>query len=321
MSGKAQAIENLAKEMTWWKTIHLKTRETVNFVSLTEDFGIRGFKYSDYEYFETSNGERYSSFTHILFDDAQRRQENYFDGRKGAVVHYQEAHPEKQQSVAIGPAFDNEAAIGGTARPMPFKFFYVGKSPLYEALDHAKFLGVVSGPLGTCEKYEFDDAVFAKVKLKLHYYLDEKTSIPHRVDAYDASGVATSHPNFTWEAKAVEIIDGHPFVTASVETNYDHRSGGKEVLCTIDVETKEVRFNTAFQKGSFRPVIEPGAIVHDAFKKKTILPPREQAPTPTNDTAAIAVSPLDWTSYASYTAYGVGALLLLACVVVRLRGR
>lgn len=328
MPGRRQAIEQLAKEMNWWDSMQLKTRESIvhSDISVYAKNAIL-FSGSDYTYFETSEGERFLFSINKLPDGRERRSKSYFDGRKAATVDYDKKDPSKQERVSISRAFGGEESFGDTARPIPMKFNYVNKIPLYEAMEKAEYYGEETIPLGTCEKYLFVDAQVASTKQNFLYFLDKGTFLPLRIESYDEPDPTVGRRLWTWEVVAVDSFDGHHVAKKSVRTAYEHNPAKPPtaVRYKLTSEVVDVKFNTKFDEGKFWPHIETGAIVHDTIAGKIVAPRRTERAEGDDGlqeiSVGLAVPPKVWTSYLPNVSYGLGGLLLLVSFILwRRRG-
>lgn len=284
------------------------------------------YRDSDYKYFETSAGQRFLLTSHTTVNGQVRRTEDYFDGRKSATVRYDRDDPKRQDVVSIGRGFAGEAALGTNARPIPLKFNYLGKAPLYEVLDKAKYEGKESTPLGACETYLFEDVTFTRQPQSILYYLSEVDSLPLRVEAFDVADPAVRRTLWTWEAEALDAVDGHRYVKRSVRTAYNTsaKSSGDVRSKTTD-EVLSLRYNTKFEEGRFWPVIERGVTVHDTIRGKLTPGSEKAAPSvevsqaTAGSSVGMATPPWSWTTYAPVAFCGIGGLLLLVGFVLARR--
>ena len=122
MDGREQIIQRVAREMHWWKSIHIETRDTITRSKEAEAVMAKYavlFTESDYEYLETAEGDRLLSSTHKLADGRSRITKSYFDGHRAATVNYDKSDPTKQNFVSIGRAFAGEDSFGETAQSDP----------------------------------------------------------------------------------------------------------------------------------------------------------------------------------------------------------
>jgi hypothetical protein len=278
------------------------------------------YTYTNTTYIETAAGDRFLETVKAVSDGSKVRSSSFYHDGRAATVLYDTNNSRVQTQVSITRVFQREDKPGTNARPVPLSLFYVDKTPLREALPNAEYLGEETGTLGLCDKYLFKNVPARSSLQDQIYYLDHATALPVRVDVLVASGARKGQTVLSWAATKVETIQGHPFATESVTTNYRN----KDVVSTVSHEVLSVRYDSDLSSVAFWPTIDPGVPVADAIAKTmTVTPGRPKVhpvkttlPLSTTTTPIVAEPPRDWSSVLSYGGMALGAAVLVAAFLI-----
>ncbi len=298
MSDREAIIARVSDDLHWWTSIRIETSETMEHSkALAERLSKDEMKPAgriDSRYFETAAGERRLSTSSFLVNGKVQRGEDVFKDGKATRSYFDPDKPSKPISVKVGTTFGGEAVMGGTNRPIPLKYAYVGKIPLDQALAKARNLGHGEAFSTPCDRFLFVDVpgVVGMPPQNHLYYLRQQDSLPVRVESYSGPDPATARKIWVWEAEKVDVVQGRPVVVKSVSTSYE--TDGATVRSTRHHEVKHIVFNEKTDAECFRPALAPGA-----------------------ETAMVAI-PAAPTSDLENASPGLGAVLVLVGVVSRL---
>lgn len=323
MSDRPAIIAKSDEEMHWWKSIKVDVTQNIEHTaeSRARFAGVTLAKQTDFNYTETAAGERRLTVIQTLADGTVNRKEHYFDGRKSATVQNDKDQPEKQKDAKIGSTFGTEASIPGSDRPMPLKYQYVGRIPLYEALEKAQDLGEAEIDAKPCDKFMFNDVLFGQVRQNLLYFLRRDGALPVRIESYDGADPATARRLWIWESQKVDVVQGHPFVVKSVLTQFN-RDGN--VQMTTHSEVKHVAFNDKVGMETLRPIIAPEVKVSDTFAGKIVVPALNEAGAASESpgvvgSVEVANQPVGGHQVAMYSFWGLVVSLLAAGLALKSR--
>jgi hypothetical protein len=311
----------LAHEMKGWKSIELTVRaEGTNYV-LTN--GRPPNFVNLYRYVETDCGERMlDSLLRSSPDRPGARSAAYCDGSKCANVIYRGERSQVQAT--IGRFFDIEERSGSSSRPMPFRFYYVGRTPLFEAVQKGKHLGEGSINGRKSQVFLFPKVRWAMATQNIVYDLDEETGIPIQVRSFlgnlNENDPDLTDPSWVWTALSVDQVEGFHMPLRSVHVLGRRRTGdphsGK--VQSLELTIESLHYNKTYAKETFWPVLQPGVSVMDGIKKTQYSVPGKAATdgslaeeqTAANSLAP-AMQPSDWSGWASTGSLALGSVLLL----------
>ncbi len=208
------AIMNLARESRSWESLELHTQTEIIYLIPLDLPGGEPSNGKTSHYIETNHGERLMVEQFNPKEGSVSRMEGYSDGTKCCEI--LEGRKGGRPEVRIGTSFMSEGMTGNTRRPNCLIYWYVGKVPIDEALANAK-------PLGTGKVIERDVDFFLFPRVRwgmmeqdLVYSLDRETSIPIKVESFkNEEARATNQPGWTWTARKLDFIQGHPIVVSS----------------------------------------------------------------------------------------------------------
>ncbi len=236
---------------------------------------------------------------------------------------------EHQKQIGITHDFSYEKQINITARPIPFFYLYIEKTPIYEALPKARYLGKGQAMDRNCEMFRFENLKPMGVGEDLVYYLDEATSIPLRVDSFPAK--SEHRPDqllSTWKAQSLDDVgDGHHVVLTSEFVHYAQGQDAGRISDRGTDVVKEIHFDKPFAASTFWPVYEAGVEVVDQTRHTTTRVPgpdrvakRETPSLPAMTTLAPPVEqPRSWVPALSITALSLGVALIITALVWKRR--
>jgi hypothetical protein len=136
------------------------------------------------------------------------------------------------------------------------------------------------------------------------YYLDDETSLPLKIEAYsDARACAEGLPNWRWEAKSFDVVDGFHLPLRSTDSTFvqvANRATDKPKM-SIDVTVEQIHLNQPYEARLFWPEIQPGAHVVEAVRDKIYHEPGGADPDAASASAAPigAERPTDWSVWAA----------------------
>ena len=310
------AVQKLAVAMRSWKSLDLRYREDVPYQgAIGPKNSPPPFNRRLGHYIETSGGERLLDVASYAPDGRSAREEGYCDGSRCARVWSKPAESGRQVEVRIGRAFMDEAKSGSTSRPHCLVFFYVGKTPIYEALPNARYLGRDRVGGREVDVFLFPRVRWAMVDQDLVYALDTESAIPVRVQSFrsDADRIA-DRPDWEWAATKLDVVQGHSVVIESEHKTWSRgKSAPPRTLFRNATETVEsIEFDGRHPASTFWPQVQGDAKVLDAIAGKVTLPP-DPAPTPPvgKPEPQVRVAPeVGWTPMISSITLGLGLTIL-----------
>ncbi|MDE2507651.1 MAG: hypothetical protein KGM43_10595, partial [Planctomycetota bacterium] len=227
-------------------------------------------------YVETTGGERYYDTKGFLGETPTARSVGYCDGKRCARVEYERGDLEKQESFIVSNAFMGEGTNNSTDRPRPYYYYFVGKTPLYEALPRAEHLGIVRFLGRDCDSFLFSNIPWAMLTQNIVYTIDKESGVPLRVASFvDVDDIAKTRPLWSWDAKNFGVLDNHHIVIDSEHvlfgkpgTQYE---GQTLVKHTYHVESAS--FNHTYPHSMFWPETrQSDALFVDSIAKKIEVP-------------------------------------------------
>jgi len=278
----------------------------------------------DEHYIDDMNLHKYYGAEYKDGDKLYMRTENYQNGPKSAFVSFDDINPDIQTSMVVKRDFGREDQSDRVERPVPILYWYVGKTPLYQALDKAEYGG--KSKVGDREAHAF---IFKNVRwfrTQDHvFYIDAASRIPIKVVAYSsAEDRAADKPIWIWTALKVEEIQGRKIpVISEMVTN---EAPGGPISTTKKFEVLSMKFGGVYPASTFWPQEEPGVSVVDAVTGKLsstpgVNPARELRLAP-EGAGVVAMQEPDMFAAASWVSVGLGlAVLLVAAAVLWRRGR
>lgn len=313
------AIEHLTREMTSWSAIELQVREDVSMQAASE-IQVASERTNFDHYIETSRGLRFLEETSQVDGSEGGRISAYCDGSRCANVLYRaEGDHQQQAQVTISKQFLNEGRFGWTDRPKPLKYFYVGLSPLPEALPKAQRIGEDTCLDRTCDVFLFP----AFQSQDLVYSLDRATGVPLKVEAFkDEAMRQAGRPSWVWQADSLDDVQGFHVPLTSSYQGFNYNNPDDPVTRTSEIKVETISYNKAYEKSQFWPTIQPGVTVHDTIAKESYTVPDPTAaaepataPLPTAG-HIVATPPQDWTTYVPPVGLGLGIAVLIAGLVL-----
>ena len=156
------------------------------------------------------------------------------------------------------------------------KYFYVGLTPLPEALPTAKFLGEGRHLRRDCDRFLFSGVTNNQGTLEFVYWLDRESSIPLRVECFDKDADRIEdHPNYTWSAESIGSFEGH--VLPETYSLLRYLSGGPDLETLrfrIDGTVREVHYDRSYPASTFWPTASESTTVVDYVKGDVTIPER-----------------------------------------------
>lgn len=322
-----QFVDLLRAEMASWSTIEVRTHEEgENFLTSRGD-PITDY---DYHYIDAKNGHRYLDEVHTTKGGSMQRLTHYNDGDKCARVAYDTSN-EHQARIWIKPDFATEKEITRSIMPGPFRYFFVEKTPLYEALSRAERLGPATVLDRPCERFLFTNLNVTKAPVDEVYFLDEQTGVPLRVEIYRA-GTDRKQEDMAgfWEAKSLdEVQGGRHLPLASTAKTYHSRGEHKgDLWLQREINVTQIRYDHKFPASTFWPKFEPGVqIINSLHNKKTTWTPGPKREVHILGTTKVPVEPpppveqpRDWMTFLPVVV-AVAGLGFLASAVILKRSR
>lgn len=247
-----------------WKCVEWTTREVLDFAAPPADMNPASLAESiRFHYIETARGQRLGDSRMTLAGGGTTRTLGYCDGKDCYRVVF-EPNEDQPSQVQAHRSFLNEAASPFVDRPQGFKVFYVGKTPLPEALKGVE-------PAGTSEclgrpatMFVFRDIPSMKVAQQLRYCLDDKTAVPLRVESFsDDAAMEAGRALWRWEATKFEPVQGHWMVLESVHKTFDRKDPrANRPTITRTFTTESIQFNKEYPASTFRPQVPKGVPVY-----------------------------------------------------------
>lgn len=280
-------------------------------------------------YFVAQSGgrQRYESF------EAGKQGPNYnfvecSDGHRYAAVSFR-ARDGKQRQITISKTSVAERMIGYVRQPEPFIYNYVGLIPLREAILKAEKVGEGEVIHRRCLKYYFRE-VPGRRSSDILYSLDAETSIPLKVEHFDnMERFHANSPVSTWEALTFDEVQGYHLVLNSLYKSFrDSEKSEPALQLTNDYHVESIKFDEAIPTSTFWPDFEPGVFVNDLIASTSYFntpdrkaPPRGQdkAIVRSGETPIAVVPTSDWTPWLSVGGVGLGLILLIVGISIRLK--
>ncbi len=324
------AAERIAWDMQSWRSIELRGRIEIENHTGAAHGGVPYSTVMDERYVETATGKRRDELLLRPTTGGPRLYVSYCDGSRCAHTAQDGAPGSVPAQLLVKRGFNTEEKIGSTDRPFFFKYYYVGKKPLYEALPAATYLGTTEVLGRECDRFVFPGVVWAYAPVEMVYDLDREWSIPLRVAMYSGPEARSADAaTFIWEAESTDLVDGHRVVLNSTQVMYQPAStpsGGKPTkVMTQRLIVDEIAFDRDYPDADFWPTLVPGMVVADSIENRHYrvadtggeveLPESAEPPTPTNPARPGG----HWTGWASWVGIGFGAAALMAAVAIRLR--
>ena len=272
MDERSELIDRLAWELSSWKSVDLRVRSEQAGQSLDgKPTGATMTVRSHYS--ETDRGQRAYDLS-AMSDGREMKDAAYCDGSKCIKLNFDTDG--KQQSAAIDRSFYNEARFGAANRPRPLEYFYVGLTPLHEALPKAERTG--SGTIigRKTDIYVFRGVKCAAMQFDFVYHLDDITGIPLRAECYrDAEMMAKGLPAYAWEADSLDAIGKYHLPKKSHYSSFvGHPATGKAVPATTQkIAIEEVTYDAPIPDSRFWPSLTPGVQVLDGIKNESYVVP------------------------------------------------
>jgi len=278
----------------------------------------------DEHYIDDMNLHKYYGAEYKDGDKLYMRTENYQNGPKSAFVSFDDIDPNIQTSIVIKRDFGREDQSDRVERPKPLLYWYVGRTPLHQAIDKAEYGG--KSKVGDREAHAF---IFKNVKwfrTQDHvFYIDAASHIPIKVTAYStAEDRAADRPVWVWSAFKVEEIQGRKIPVISEMVDYD--APGGPISSTLKCEVQSIKFNEVYPASTFWPKEQPGVSVLDALAGKIsstpgVNPARELHFS--EGAGVVATQGPDMVAAASWVSVGLGlsVLLVAGAVLWRRRGK
>jgi hypothetical protein len=319
-------VENLTHELTSWKTLSIRVQkgnsriEGKSAPSTIED------------YRETASGQRWLQTLSLSSGDPKLIYSAICDGSKCWELGYLDG---KLIQAVIEPTIPRERAYGFTVRPSPLSNLYVGLTPLNQAIRTAEQAGeetVIGRP---CDGFRLSGVKRDKAVMDYVYYLDRETSIPLRIDVYRPDSPPGVTPQAgpwlggRWEAETLDTVGRYhvPLKSNQIAWKPPDASGNQEEMARLTVTVEAIEYDQPIDVAIFRPELGPGVSVIDTIAKTSYEtpPPANQAETKAATTTPArppieAIPPGHWSSSASAVGIGLGICILLAGVLLWLRG-
>jgi len=322
-------IEQHAERLAWhqesWSSIELR-----GFRTETHERPIAGqpdrppaFDGRQFFYVETAEGERFLDARALKSGEVKYRQTFYFDGKEGAEITWDPDAPLRQQrQIIVHRHFGREDRETHTQRPYPLRSYWMDREPLHEALPKAVPLGQAKVLERDCDRILFQNTGHTGEWEQI-YDLDAETSTPLRVAVYrnEADRLA-DRLLMDWTALELGQVQGYPLALKSHLRAYTAEGGKHSWTQTYEVES--AAFNKEYPASTFRPEIQPGALVHDQVRGKAVrMPGENQAERPAqrgadpSTTAAVADPiiradpPRSWSFYTTTAGLGLGCAALM----------
>ncbi len=329
-----ELVGRMIPEIKGWKSVkvRLKTHGAPERNSALSDQ--EGFV-SERSYVETSTGQRASDERIVFRSGKESHLEGYCDGAKCAkVVHDLRVDAKVPLNrIEITRTFLNEDRIGSTQRPRPLVYYFVGKTPLYEAVASATSLGETRALGRDCMVLLFQKVKWVMVQQDLVYTIDKVTGLPLRVDSFrDEQSRLSEQPLWTWKADSLDQVGAYHLVKNStfLEYMFDSKTQ-KSVLTSTSKETvTDVWFDQDYADSSFWPKSAEGFSVIDTVTGNNTLLPQHRAQSdvliPSNGTKVgtkviESRQPASWSSYLGAASLLLGIGILAVGVVIAKRRR
>lgn len=282
------------------------------------------------EYRARSTGQRMYQLYYI--DGAAKRRvlSGYNDGKRCADVrHLKAPDGEHQQSITIEKTFLSETKEGYLKQSEILRFYHVGLMPIAEAIAKAERHGLSRVSGRECVRFYFAGVPGPRDSQDLVYDLEATNSAIMRVAAYaDRDRFIADDPDWAWEVKRLDEIQGYPVATESSYTSFRHADGNSDRRLTNDYQVESIRFDEPILDSAFWPKYEPGVFINDLIAGKSYYnTPDGKAPA--NKAVAEVKAPVgpplvarpaaDWSGWASGGGIVLGVALLAAGIALKLR--
>jgi hypothetical protein len=319
----ASHASNLSYKMASWKSVELIVRQDLMVRDRPQDGHL--MDHSVTHYIETNHGQRFLDLT--MYDSELkviRHTAGYADGKRFANVDYDRADASKPDIIFMAHSFRNENESGASARPIPLKYLYVGKSPIYEVLPHATAGGESEILNRPCDVFVFKNVQWTDFKQTLVYHLDRASSFPLRIDSFlSMEAYEAGTPLWIWEALSLEDGKDYSAPVRSQLMSYDPDtrvtipSSGYRTKTTCTVQL--VRLDKEFNSSVFWPKQEPGVRMVTLDGKPSVVNSTTSTNVSKQQAKEVATVPVpiriedrtDWATTMSVAGLALG----IACVV------
>ncbi len=310
-----------------WNSIEIVSHEDYSSDVRMDDRSFSSY-HSESRYTETAIGQR--RFEIRIFPKSDDRVVNnidYCDGNKcwsySRTDHVQgKVTITGREQIIIRRSFSMESN-GLNHRPEPLKFFYVGLDPLSKSILNAEPVGdgIVMGR--NCNRFLFTKIRTSGEFLDFEYWLDEKSSIPLRVDYFrNPRFKIQSSPIASWRAIKVETYDKRNLVTESEFSQKTNLNSNITNTQRYKISVDSVKYDVDYPESIFRPEISKNATLIDEISGKRSFPKLEttvKIPHGVHPIRAIDSAGRSF-SFGSF-ALIFGFVLLLIALMLKLRPR
>jgi hypothetical protein len=284
----ARIVENLAWELTSWKTLAIRVRR--------QDVMLGGkaapIVIDDYR--ETASGQRRLQTMSLSSGEPRLIDSAVSDGNKCWNLSY--GPDGKLMQAIIAKTIAREDNSGASIRPKPLGNLYVGLTPLHEAIQNAQPVGeetVIGRP---CDGFRFSGVRLGKIEQDHVYYLDRETSIPLRIEIYRPT---TPPGSFTkvalWEAESLDTVGRyHVPMKSKVVVWRPDQSGGSQEMGRLTLAVESIEYDQPIDEAIFRPELGPGVTVIDTIAKTSYkTPPATPTQADPKSTTSTSARPVE----------------------------
>ena len=336
-----KSTQQVAEELSWamdsWKSIEIRSSDQFfNTTSGSDPRQAPSGRLVEH-YIETSTGRRLYDRIMQLPSGVQQHSTSYCDSNKCAEVEYPNEQGLKHTQVVIKRAFGTEDIFGCTFRPTPLCYYYVGKTPLPEAILKAPWAGEDHVLGRDCDNYLFTNVKWGSVPGDVIYSLDRATSVPLKVGFFrDQKARERNEPDSVWEAQSFDQVEGRHLPLNSRLTTYDPVrdavestgvSQDRSVTMTRIYKVDSLSFDKHFPESTFWPKIDENASVFDNINNTHQFPKSSKAAYTELQRASAESPPVlalpesDYSTMLSGTGVVLGIALLSAALLLTLRQR
>lgn len=251
--------------------IDLTINESITrFASLGEKFNTVVFDSLKHHFMESSNNQKFCETILVLNGKNVGKFREYITSNSTTRVDFENANSETQTSVLVMKVPRIEEISGLSASPPPLRFYYHGRTSLFEAIPKAKARGneVILGR--ECIIYDFPVLASGVKPQYLTYYLDRATSVPLKVVSF-AKEVdrIDQNPLWVWTASKCEAVGSHLMPTISEVTMYEN----KVAVSSNKFQVVNCKFGVNPPSDTFRPIkVQASAYTENAITKKASFP-------------------------------------------------
>lgn len=313
----ASAAGHLAWDYESWKAIDIRVRQDIIDHQGGREYKVE-FNTVEEHYIELKSGERFCDVKYLMNSSYFRRETHYTNGQKSALVNYANNDENKQKSYQLNMTnFRNENKSDRVARPIPFLYNYVGKTPLQEALAKAKYLGKDRVNGRDCDVFLFPGVKWPSIQDQV-FFIDTASHIPIRVAGYkDQKSRGEDDPYWVWTADQLETIQGHVIPVKSSQNEYT--SPGKKMSFARNFTILSIRFDGDYPPAMFWPELQPGVPTMDREAKKVFKTPSKQESSPPQSgpkaiiprQEIVASPPIDGANMVSRAMLVIGAVIVV----------